>query len=439
VRPGPLLIRLLAFNAILALLCTIAVWFVWVVLACFVSIAIAAAIEAIRLRRVRIEAERAPKIALALDEIEMTTLNLMWGGFSNPSGPVLRLLVRQRWPDIVDRPSTVLHGVIRASEMLSLEMPLRGIARGSATIEPPAIAMTYHGLVERIVTTGSTSELHVLPNLKAVRRLHKRLNAFALRGLGSRTAPRIGKGREFDRLRDYVIDDDYRDIAWRASARHGRLIVREFRLDRSQEILLCLDQGHRMAARVAQVTRLDHAVNAAVLISYICNRMEDRVGIVSFDTEVDKGLAAGRGAAHLRAITSYVTSLEAAYRFTDYVAMASSIRRRLHHRTLLLMMTVLPEREDRFALLRAVEMLAPQHLPLIIVLSDPNLKAAAQFQPSNKSELSETLVARDLWLGRVELMRDLRARGALVVDSTPEDAGVDAVNAYIDVKRRQML
>jgi uncharacterized protein (DUF58 family) len=438
-RPGPLLIRLLAFNAILALLCTIAAWFVWVVLACFVAIAIAAAIEAIRLRRVRIEAERAPKIALALDEIENTTLNLMWSGFSNPSGPVLRLLVRQRWPDIVDRPSTVLHGVIRAGEMLSLEMPLRGIARGSATIEPPAIAMTYRGLVERIVTTGSTSELHVLPNLKAVRRLHKRLNAFALRGLGSRTAPRIGKGREFDRLRDYVIDDDYRDIAWRASARHGRLIVREFRLDRSQEILLCLDQGHRMAARVAQVTRLDHAVNAAVLISYICNRMEDRVGIVSFDTEVDKGLAAGRGAAHLRAITSYVTSLEAAYRFTDYVAMASSIRRRLHHRTLLLMMTVLPEREDRFALLRAVEMLAPQHLPLIIVLSDPNLKAAAQFQPSNKSELSETLVARDLWLGRVELMRDLRARGALVVDSTPEDAGVDAVNAYIDVKRRQML
>src|SRR5947208_12459099 len=90
VRPARLLIRLLAFNAILALLCTIAAWFVWVVLACFAAIVIAAAIEAIRLRRVRIEAERAPKIALALDEIENTTLNLVWGGFSNPPGAVLR-------------------------------------------------------------------------------------------------------------------------------------------------------------------------------------------------------------------------------------------------------------------------------------------------------------------------------------------------------------
>src|SRR6185369_206014 len=299
-RPGPLLIRLLAFNAILSLLCTIGAGFVWVVLGCFVLIVIAAGVEAIALRGVRIEAERAGKIALALDDVESVALTVSGRDVRSP----LQLLIRQRWPDIVDRPSTVLRSVVRANEQLVLDMPLRGVARGSASIEPPAIAMTFRGLVERIVTTGAASELHVLPNLKAVRRLHKRLNAFALRGLGARTAPRIGKGREFDRLRDYVLDDDYRDIPWRASARHGRLIVREFRLDRSQEILLCLDQGHRMAARVAQVTRLDHAVNATVLISYICNRMEDKVGIVAFDTEVDKGLPAGRGAAHLRAITA---------------------------------------------------------------------------------------------------------------------------------------
>jgi len=435
VRPGALLIRLLILDAVAALLCTIAPRFVWAVLGCFAGIVLAAVVEALALRRVRIEVERPEKIALALDETESMKLTL----WSADASSALSLTIRQVWPNLVDKTSTTKHGRLRANEQLTLEMPVRGITRGSAVIEPPAIAMTYRGLMERIITAGAASELHVLPNLKAVRRLHKRLNSFALRGLGARTAPRIGKGREFDRLRDYVIDDDYRDIAWRASARHGRLIVREFRLDRSQEILLCLDQGHRMAARVAQITRLDHAVNAAVLLSYICNRMEDRVGIVSFDTEVDRGLPAGRGSAHLRAITSYVTSLEAAYRFTDYVALATSIRRRLQHRTLILMMTVLPEKEERFPLLRAVELLAPQHLPLIVVLSDPNLKAAAQQQPSNRIELSQNLVARDLWLGRVELMRDLRARGALVVDSTPEDAGVDSVNAYIDVKRRQML
>src|SRR5205085_3618809 len=255
-----------------------------------------------------------------------------------------------------------VHAISRPRETLTVDFAVRGIARGSQSAEPAYVAATIFGLAERIVPAGSETTIHVLPNLRAVKRLHKRLNDFALRSLGARAAPKIGKGRDFDRLRDYVVDDDMRDVAWHASARHGRLIVREFRLDRSQEILLCLDQGHRMAARVAQITRLDHAVNATVLISYICNRMEDKVGLVAFDTDVDKGLPIARGPAHLRAITAYVTRLEAAYRYTDYLNLATNLRRRVHHRTLILMLTVLPEKEERFGLLRAVEMLAPQHL-----------------------------------------------------------------------------
>ena len=194
-----------------------------------------------------------------------------------------------------------------------------------------------------------------------------------------------------------------------------------------------------MAARVEQITRLDHAVNASVLISYICNRMEDKTGIVSFDAAVDKGLPAGRGTAHLRSITAYVTDLEAQYHHTDYLALAASLRRRLRHRTLILILTVLPEREERHDLLRAVTMLAPQHLPLFVALTDRDLQAQASLLPANRDELSRALVARDLWLGRAELIRELRARGAMVVESTAEDWGVDSVNAYIDIKRRQML
>ena len=100
---------------------------------------------------------------------------------------------------------------------------------------------------------------------------------------------------------------------------------------------------------------------------------------------------------------------------------------------------MLPEREERHDLLRAVDMLAPQHLPLFLVITDRDLRAAAETLPSDRHELSRAIVARDLWLSRVELMRELRARGALVVETTAEEAGVDGVNAYIDVKRRQML
>jgi uncharacterized protein (DUF58 family) len=408
--------------------------FVWAVVAAIALLLLGALVEALLLRRVRLNVDRQEKLAIPLHEHEDVSLRI-----TTTARRALRMTLRQRWPELVEPRSSVAEAICRPGEAVSLEFSIRGVSRGTFTVEPLHAAITMFGLMERIVAAGETSTIHVLPNLRAVSRMHRKLNDFALRSLGARTAPRIGKGRDFDRLREYVRDDDYRDIAWRASARQGRLIVREFRMERSQDVLLCVDQGHRMAARVEQITRLDHAVNASVLISYICNRMEDKVGIVSFDTAVDKGLGAGRGSAHLRAITAYVTQLAAEYRHTDYLALAASLRRRLRHRTLILILTVLPEHEERHDLLRAVTMLAPQHLPLFVVLEDRDLAAQAQLLPANQEELSRTLVARDLWLGRAELKRELRSRGAMVVDSTAVDWGVDAVNAYIEVKRRQML
>ena len=305
--------------------------------------------------------------------------------------------------------------------------------------QPPYVAASHWGLVERVQQVGVESELRVLPNLRAVRRLHGQLNQFNQRGLGSRSSPRFGKGREFDRLREYVIDDDFRDIAWKASARHRKLIVREFRLDRSQDVLICLDRGHRMAARAGHISKVDHAVNATMLLSYICNRMEDRVGLLSFGADVERGIGQGRGTAHLQQITAFATAIKAEYIHTDYLQLAVHIRHRVRQRALILIMTDLPETESSSALLRAVSMLAPQHLPLVIVLSDPNLQAASKFLPDDHAELCRTLVAKDVFFGRQHTMKELRRRGAMVVDTTPEDSGIASITSYIEVKTRQLL
>ncbi len=89
--------------------------------------------------------------------------------------------------------------------------------------------------------------------------------------------------------------------------------------------------------------------------------------------------------------------------------------------------------------MRAVDMIVPQHLPVVIVFSDPGLAAAAHFRPQDKPELCRTLVAHDLWIERRRTLADLRRRGALVVETAPGDAGIEAVNSYLDVKRRQLL
>jgi uncharacterized protein (DUF58 family) len=433
-RPGRRFIRALTLLCIVALLVPIAPQLAFVIAAAFVVLCAAAGYEASRLRRIVMTNERPQRIALALDESEAIPFAL-----ASNSASDLHLVVRQAWPRLVDVFSDVREALLRPGEVLRFESPVRGVMRGTALLSPPAVALSRWHLVERIVDAGRPTELSVIPNTRAVGRLHRQLNDFILRGMGSRVAPRLGKGRDFDRLRDYVSGDDHRDVAWRASARHGKLIVREFRIERAQEIVLCLDRGHRMAARVERISRLDHAVNAILLLTYLCNRMEDRVAVTSFAESVDRGISLGRGAGHLRQVTSFLTGLQPDYRFTDYMALATNVRRGLRHRALIMMFTVLPEPQERAALLKAVRMLAPQHLPVVIVLSDPDLEAAAALRPSDANELARTLVAADLRSGRLTLIRELRHSGALVVETPPHDVPTAAVNAYIDVKRRQLL
>ena len=433
-RPGRLI-----FPCFLALFC-IAALAPWVPYAAAIAfggmglLIVACIVERILLGTAMFHVERPAITALSLNE-EQTIPLLVSSTAKRP----MKLIVRQLWPQLIEARSSTLTGTVLPGEALKLDYKIRSIERGKETLEVPSVSATYWGLAERIVPIGKPAEIDVLPNLRAVRRLHAQLNQFVLRGLGTRAAAKLGKGREFDRLREYHSDDDFRDINWKASARHNKLIVREFRTDRSQDILVCVDRGHRMAARAGHITKVDHAVNGAVLISYICNRMEDRMGMLSFGAEVDRGIAQGRGMSHMRQLTAFATGVKAEYIHTDYLALSAHVRRRLRHRSLILIMTDLPETGGRASLVKAVRLLTPQHLPLVVILSDPALEASAHFKPANKKELCRTLVARDVWMERRQTILELQRHGALVVDTTPEDAGIDAINAYIDVKRRQLL
>src|SRR5438067_13225157 len=126
-RPGPLLPRLLVIAAALAALIPVAVWMEWVVVGAFALVVVAAGTEAVALRRVALVAERPAKIALALDELETTAVDLS----SNAARP-LKLLVRQRWPELVAQRSAVARALCRPGEVVRVDMSVRAIARGSA-------------------------------------------------------------------------------------------------------------------------------------------------------------------------------------------------------------------------------------------------------------------------------------------------------------------
>ena len=395
---------------------------------------LAAAVEAILLRQVRVEVVRDAIAVVPLGEREVLEARV-----AHDSSATLSVSLRTIWPLELGGGSSTASGACGPGETLALAYDVAGVRRGEAKVDPPFLSVTRFGMVETILQAGAPQTVRVIPNLREVHRAHAQLNALFLRGLGTRLAPRTGQGREFDRLREYVVGDDYRQISWKASARQRKPIVRQFRVERSQDVLFCVDRGHRMAARVGRLTRADHAVNAAVLGAYVCNRAEDRTGLLSFSAAVENGIAQGRGPAHLAAITRFATAVAPGYLPTDYRSLAAHLKKRLRSRTLVILFTALPERGDQGDLLAAVRLLMPRHLPLVLALRDVGLEASARSLPADHGDVCRTLVASELVQDRGLLVAGLRQLGALVAETPPEESGTAVINAWLDVKRRQLL
>ncbi len=402
------------------------------------GVAVLALVEARRLGTVQWQAQRQAHVAVPIGGMMPLSLALT----HDQTWPV-EVTLRQAWPRRCGGGGSTALATVFPGLTSNLPLQASGRERGHDRLEPAMVAWTAWHLWERSAAVGSPTNLDIIPDLIAIGREQRRLDALFLRGLGARLAPRRGQGRDFDRLRDAVIDDDLRHMDWKATARRGRGTVREFRVERAQDVLICVDRGFRMGVTVVgksgPLMRLDHALNAALLTAWLAHRSEDRVGLLTFADGVDAGLAPARGQQHLAALTAAATRCEMAPRFSDYRALATDLRLRLRQRTLILIITVLPEEGDESDLLAAINLLLPRHLPLVLALADPLLEHLADQAPHTREQLTQTLVAGSLIDARRSLTAELIRRGALVATCCPDDAPTSAVNAYLDVKRKQLL
>lgn len=432
-RPGPLLLKAIALAVLLFLGLPFSPWFGYAGALILIGALAGALIEARVLLPLRIPIVRDAVTSYAVGE----------GGalrFAIPSQGLegIRGIVRQTFPTLFAEAAAEAP-ILWSGGTAKIEFPVQARKRGRASLDAPHALITRYGFVERHAPGECPpAETVVSPGLHGLRRVGSDLDQFVLRGFGSRAGARGGKGREFDRLRDYVAGDDLRDIAWKVSARRARLTVREFRLDRSQDILICVDRGLRMATREGKVNRLDHALHAANLLAYACHRMEDRSAVLEFAARPGRFIPAGRGAHHLSRVAEFAVEVDETREPSDYLTLAAHVRALLHHRTLVVIFTTLPE-DGSQELVQALRLLRPQHLPLLVAFEDRALGEVSNLAPTNETEVFESLAAHDILARRAETLRSARRLGAIVTEAPPGEVGFASINSYLEIKRRQIL
>jgi len=286
---------------------------------------------------------------------------------------------------------------------------------------------------------ASPETARVYPSLLSVKRLQLAAHRRNQHSLGFRKVRRDGEGDEFEKLSDYSSDDEFRRIDWKATARHGRPITRVYEAERSQNVVIAIDCGRMMAARCGPLTKLDAAINAALLVAQAALSADDRVGLLLFADRVLTYLPPTKGRRQFRAILEALYSVEASLTWVDYREAARTLRHRLRKRTLICLFTDLLDPEQSDDLLDAARVLRRRHLPLCITTADPGIEAMTRTTPADTGDVYRRVAATEADDERRALKRTLAAAGARVLDAAPGELSVAAVNAYVGIKRAGAL
>jgi len=358
----------------------------------------------------------------------------------NPSPQAIRVTVRD------DTPA----GWTVSTETLAVDLPPFARRELSYEAEPPRRGVARFGDVHLRVdggpgmcTVGATvpaeRTVQVYPNVLGPRRydLAARLGELAL--LGFRTIRKDGQGGEFEKLREYVPGDDYGDIEWRATARRGRPIVRVHQRERSQQVLLCVDAGRMMATRLGVITKLDHAINAALLTAFVALRQGDRVGLVVFADEVKVFVPPRAGAGQYRRLLEALAGIEPELTFVDFRRLTDFVRVKVPRRALVLVFSDLLDEDHAAPLATSAPILAQRHLPVCCTLRDEVVHTLSRSRPVTPEDAYRRAAATDLLAEQEAIRARLAAHGVQLVEAGAGELAVATVNRYLELKRRGRL
>ncbi|HEV7492900.1 DUF58 domain-containing protein [Baekduia sp.] len=335
-------------------------------------------------------------------------------------------------------------GAVRVRQPLVPDLALdarEGDGGLTATLTPrrrgrhvlPAVALRARGplgLGAWQHRAAGEQEVTVFPDLPSARRLALAVRDGRFRDPGVRTRGPVGLGTEFERVRDYLPDDDIRQVNWRATARAGRPMSNQHRVEQDQEIMVVLDVGRLMAAPLGDRTRCDEALDAATALALVADELGDRCGALAFDDEIRRRVRPGRasGTDVIRA----TFDLEPSERDSDYELAFRTVGG--GKRALVVVLTDLLDEAAARALVDAVPVLTRRHAVLVASARDPDIESLVDGEDADLAA-----AATDLLAARSRAAAAVRGAGAQVLEATPGTLNAACVRAYLYAKSRRRL
>lgn len=289
-------------------------------------------------------------------------------------------------------------------------------------------------------TALSGTEVVILPPALAPQRRAALGHRSLREDLGIRPRPARGESAEFESLREYVTGDDPRHIDWRATARRGRIIVRQFQTERRHSVIVAIDTGRLMSGRVDGTSKLDHAINCAIALARASTAFGDRVGFIGFDRDLTLLVKPKAGSAGVAMLVEATSSLSPSSHEPDYRVLAETLARHQRRRALVVVITDFVEGGAARDLEDYLGLLARRHCVMLVALRDRLLRELEVRDPEiTRGRLFRRLALQDLAVEREATLARIARYGAQTLDLDPTDVTAPVLNRYLALRQAALL
>ena len=359
---------------------------------------------------------------------------------SNHSRRPYRVEVRDGVPEQLEAEPAEFTFRLDGRRRATLHYVLRPSRRGAFVLSTVHLRVASRWRFwSRLLQCPAETTLHVYPDMQQLSQyaLLARTNRLSL--LGVRRTRRVGQDHDFERLRDYTSDDNYKHIDWRSTARRQKLTVKDFQAAQSQRLVFLVDCGRMMTNEAAGLSLLDHALNCVLMLSYVALRQGDSAGLLCFSDEIHSYIPPAAGMSQMNRLLHasfdrFPRLVESRYD-QAFRYLATHCRRR----SLVVLITNVIDEVNSNQVQQYLSNLVGRHLPLGVLLRDHRLFEAVEPEHPTGDAFWRAAAAADVLLWRRQVLAGLQQKGVLSLDVFPENMTAPLINQYLKIKARHLL
>jgi len=295
------------------------------------------------------------------------------------------------------------------------------------------------GFVQRRFAFNEGQEVPVYPSFIQLRKYELMAISNRLTEAGIKKIRKISNNNEFDQIRNYVKGDDFRTINWKATARKSSLMVNQYQDEKAQRVYSIIDMGRTMKMPFNEMSLLDYAINASLVISNIAIYKHDKAGLITFSKEIHSILPADRKNSQMHQISELLYKQKTKYAESNIELLYTTVKRKIHQRSLLLIYTNFEGLISLDRQLKYFKQLAKSHLVVCIFFENSELKEVTEKRPQNTEEVYIKTIAEKFSYEKRLIVKELKKHGVHSILTEPQNLTVDTINKYLEFKAKGLI